>query len=667
VAVPSTLIEVVRRVPTDEVEQAYASGGYAHGRPGAALLLARRLLQHSARADGGRTQPVVVVRSAAQRVALHVDEVLGNQEVVVKHLGPQLARLPGLAGVTLLPLGRVALIYNPVALATLYGDRRSAVPCGAACAGARADAAEPGRPWHRRRWCWWSTIRSPCAASRSACWCARATASCWPRTAWTRSRSWPKSGRRSCCRTSRCRAWTASTWCATCAPTPRLAGLPVVMITSRIAQKHRDYAAELGVDHYLGKPYSEDELLRLVARYPARVSPDRADVARRGRCTAGVRKAAFRVSGIPEAAENQPGHTHPLPEAMSEVVDHLAELTGFRDRDVLDVTLVGAFRDLLRPDSVAIYRPVGEPGRPALADARPAAAHELAPRPTPSGPISTTCRRWRRCRRTSRCLQQQARIVQLPAGQVHLTLFPLNHRPREPAACSRSAPCRRSSAEQRLVIQHPAHLPQLPGPAGLQRARHAHRPAQPQDLRRLVPARGRVPGRRCRRRGDAEDRRTRAALAAAGWGDRHRPLQARQRHHGHLIGDEVLLLLARLMRASFRFDDRLYRFGGEEFVVLMRCTGAGRTGGWPSSGCAATSSAYLSSRRSATSRCRIGFTELRAATRPAGAFERADKAVYFAKQNGRNQVGTTPNWWLRGTSKRRQDRRHRAVLASPVR
>ena len=48
---------------------------------------------------------------------------------------------------------------------------------------------------------------------------------------------------------------------------------------------------------------------------------------------------------------------------MSEVVDHLAELTGFRDRDVLDVTLVGAFRDLLRPECVAIYRPVGEAGK----------------------------------------------------------------------------------------------------------------------------------------------------------------------------------------------------------------------------------------------------------------------------------------------------------------
>ena len=41
---------------------------------------------------------------------------------------------------------------------------------------------------------------------------------------------------------------------------------------------------------------------------------------------------------------------------------------------------------------------------------------------------------------------------------------------------------------------------------------------------------------------------------------------------GHLIGDEVLLLLARQMRVNFRFHDQLYRFGGEEFVVLMRCT-----------------------------------------------------------------------------------------------
>jgi chemosensory pili system protein ChpA (sensor histidine kinase/response regulator) len=50
---------------------------------------------------------------------------------------------------------------------------------------------------------------------------------------------------------------------------PLMAGLPVVMITSRTAQKHRDYATELGVDHYLGKPYSEEQLLAIIARHVA--------------------------------------------------------------------------------------------------------------------------------------------------------------------------------------------------------------------------------------------------------------------------------------------------------------------------------------------------------------------------------------------------------------
>jgi chemosensory pili system protein ChpA (sensor histidine kinase/response regulator) len=47
----------------------------------------------------------------------------------------------------------------------------------------------------------------------------------------------------------------------------RLGGLPVIMITSRTAEKHRNYALEIGASHYLGKPYDEDELLSLIAGY----------------------------------------------------------------------------------------------------------------------------------------------------------------------------------------------------------------------------------------------------------------------------------------------------------------------------------------------------------------------------------------------------------------
>ena len=50
----------------------------------------------------------------------------------------------------------------------------------------------------------------------------------------------------------------------------RLAKLPVIMITSRTADKHRNHAIELGASHYLGKPYDEDELLKLIAGYTAR-------------------------------------------------------------------------------------------------------------------------------------------------------------------------------------------------------------------------------------------------------------------------------------------------------------------------------------------------------------------------------------------------------------
>lgn len=105
---------------------------------------------------------------------------------------------------------------------------------------------------------------------------------------------------------------------------------------------------------------------------------------------------------------------------------------------------------------------------------------------------------------------------------------------------------------------------------------------------------------------------------------------------GHLIGDEVLLLVARLLRHGFRFHDRLYRFGGEEFVVLMRC---------PDANCAL--SVFDRFRKSMENfvfpqvgriTVSVGISRLLASDTPAMALDRADQAVYAAKSSGRNRV-----------------------------
>ena len=269
VAVPSPLIEVVRRVPTAEVEAAYASGHMHYTGEDLPFFWLAALLQVGTRGpSSGRNQTVVVIRSAAQRVVVHVDEVVGNQEVVVKNVGPQLSRLPGLAGVTLLPSGAVALIYNPVALATVYADAARGL--------AAADAITPGQPVQ-------PPGQAP-AAERTpmimvvddSITVRRVTQRMLVREGYRVVTA--KDGLDALERLAEERPAVLLSdiemprmdgfdLVRNVRADPRLQGLPVVMITSRIAQKHRDYATELGVDHYLGKPYSEEELLSLVSRY----------------------------------------------------------------------------------------------------------------------------------------------------------------------------------------------------------------------------------------------------------------------------------------------------------------------------------------------------------------------------------------------------------------
>jgi chemosensory pili system protein ChpA (sensor histidine kinase/response regulator) len=274
VGVPSNLVEVVRRLSTEDLAKAYASGHLNVAGEDVPFYWSGALLQSSPHSTEvhGRTQPVVIFRSAAQRVAMHVDEVLGNQEVVVKNLGAQLSRLPGLAGMSVLASGAVALIYNPVALATVYGAQvaewvarqRSAAPQAAASGDALAqsvaevntvplvlvvdDSITVRRVTQRllQREGYRVTLAADGLQALEKLQAERPTVV-------LSDIEMPRMDGFDLVRNIR--------------SDMRLSDLPVIMITSRIAEKHREHARELGVDHYLGKPYSEDELLALIGHY----------------------------------------------------------------------------------------------------------------------------------------------------------------------------------------------------------------------------------------------------------------------------------------------------------------------------------------------------------------------------------------------------------------
>ena len=276
VGVPANVVETVRRVTVKELQQAYNTGVLDVAGEQVSFFWSGALLQssHNTSEAQTKTSPVVVFRSAAQRIAMHVDEVLGNQEVVVKNLGPQLSRLPGLAGMSVLASGAVVLIYNPVALAAIYGEQARALS---------ADRAEPhmlesvaGEAPRR-------VALAPAAPKiplilvvDDSITVRRVTQRLLQREGYRVALA--ADGLQALERLQEERPTVVLSdiemprmdgfdLARNIRADPRLSDLPIVMITSRIAGKHREHAKELGVDHYLGKPYSEDELMNLVRHY----------------------------------------------------------------------------------------------------------------------------------------------------------------------------------------------------------------------------------------------------------------------------------------------------------------------------------------------------------------------------------------------------------------
>jgi chemosensory pili system protein ChpA (sensor histidine kinase/response regulator) len=192
--------------------------------------------------------PVILVRAGERSAALVTDELVGSREVVLKSVGPQIASVRGIAGATILGDGRIVIILDVGAL--LRSEWRGRAP-EASVRPARDDRI-------------FAMVVDDSITVR------RVT-----------QRLLERNGMRVLTANDGLEALSllqehvpdvilldiemprmdGYEVAAHVRNDPRLADVPIIMITSRVGEKHRARAIELGVDDYLGKPYQESELL----------------------------------------------------------------------------------------------------------------------------------------------------------------------------------------------------------------------------------------------------------------------------------------------------------------------------------------------------------------------------------------------------------------------
>jgi len=264
-AVPSVMIEQVQELKAAAYEEALAKGEVAWKDNRYALRSLLPLLGEIDTATPQRQIPVLLLKSGLQRAAIRVDEIVGNREVVVKTIGPQLARLAGIAGATVLGNGQVVLILNPVQLvhrempsptvevpvpvaraeeATLTVDSKSGAPLVMVVDDSLTVRKITSRMLTREGY--------EVATAKDGVDALQQLQDMRPDCILL-DVEMPRMDGFEFARNVRADEATRT--------------IPIIMITSRTADKHRNHALELGVNEYMGKPYQEEQLLALIKRY----------------------------------------------------------------------------------------------------------------------------------------------------------------------------------------------------------------------------------------------------------------------------------------------------------------------------------------------------------------------------------------------------------------
>ena len=258
-ALPLTTVEGVVRLPRAEVERLLGDGvpGYDYGgqsfrlRPLAAFVgLPLQPLPAVA------TLPVVLVRAGDESTGLVADELVGSREVVVKNVGPQLAAIRGIAGATILGDGRIVIILDAPALVRAGAAARPPEPAPVEAEPPPVALVVDDSITVRRvtqRLLERNGMRVLTARDGLD---ALALMAETPPDIILLDIEMPR--------------MDGYEVAAEVRRNPRTALIPIIMITSRVGEKHRARAIELGVDDYLGKPYQEGQLLEAIEPLLAR-------------------------------------------------------------------------------------------------------------------------------------------------------------------------------------------------------------------------------------------------------------------------------------------------------------------------------------------------------------------------------------------------------------
>ncbi|MDP3037190.1 MAG: response regulator, partial [Rhodocyclaceae bacterium] len=281
-AIPSAMVEQVSELKPEVISTIRAANGTDWmGNHYAWHYIGRLLGDAQAQPQPARRHWLMLIKGLgthSQRIALEVDALRGNSEVVVKNIGPQLARVIGIAGATVLGDGAVALIINPIALASRHATQLAPLAPSQTMI-RRIGEDEPAIP-----------VTPTVMVVDDSLTVRKITGRLLAREGYQVITA--KDG------------VDALEQLTDIVPDvmlvdiemPRMDGfdltrnvrndkrtkdVPIIMITSRIADKHRNYAMEIGVNHYLGKPYDEGELLGLIAGLINKARPSQPPLAGR--------------------------------------------------------------------------------------------------------------------------------------------------------------------------------------------------------------------------------------------------------------------------------------------------------------------------------------------------------------------------------------------------